>query len=143
MSDADLVEDLTSLCEEYGLLAVYAFGSRAAEIAALVSGGSPASEHPTSDVDVGIEPLRGHELSAKDRVCLMQRLETLFGVARVDLILLPEASAFLAADTVRGELLAATDLDAEARMQLYYLDCAADLVPFLRESWRTTVGTDL
>lgn len=132
-----------SLCGEYGLLAMYAFGSRSAEIAALVSGASQAGGNSTSDVDVGIEPLPGHELSAEDRVRLMQRLETLFNVARVDLVILPEASAFLAADAVRGELLVATDLDAEARMQLYYLGCAADLVPLLRESWRETVGTDL
>jgi len=55
---------------------------------------------------------------------------------------LPEANAFLAADVVRGELLLATDLDAEAEAQLYYLRRAADLAPFLREQWRETVGSE-
>ena len=52
-------------------------------------------------------------------------------------------SAFLAADVVRGEFLAATDLDAEAEAQLYYLRRAADLAPLLREPWRETVGSEL
>ena len=62
---------------------------------------------------------------------IVQRLETLLGADRVDLVILPEANAFLAADVVRGELLLATDLDAEAELQLYYLRRAADLAPLL------------
>jgi len=33
--------------------------------------------HPESDVDVGVEPLRGRRLSAQDRVRVMQRLEAM------------------------------------------------------------------
>ena len=43
----------------------------------------------------------------------------MLGVDCVDLVILPEANAFLAADAVRGDLLLATDLDAEAEVQLY------------------------
>ena len=99
--------------------------------------------HPASDVDIGVLPRRHHRLSAAQRVRLMQELEALFAVARVDLIVLPEATAVLAADVVRGELLASTDLDAEAEAQLYYLRRAADLAPLLREQWRETVGSEL
>ncbi len=143
---------LQALCTEHGLAAVYAFGSRAAEIAARVTGaGDPAPgalavevpAHPGSDVDIGVQPLRGNRLSARDRVRLMQGLEILFGVERVDLVVLPEANAFLAADVVRGELLIAPDPDAEAEAQLYYLRRAADLAPYLREQWRQTVGSEL
>lgn len=74
---------------------------------------------------------------------LAQQLESMLGVDRVDLVVLPEAEAFLAADVVRGELLTATDLDAEAEAQLYYLRRAADLAPYLREQWREKVGTEL
>jgi predicted nucleotidyltransferase len=138
-----LAGTLRSLCEEHGLIAMYVFGSRADEIAALASGQAVRGAHPDSDVDIGVQPRRGHELSAAARVRLMQQLETLLDVPRVDLVILSEASAFLAADVVRGELLAATDLDAEADAQLYYLRRAADLAPFLREQWREKVGSEL
>jgi len=143
----DLAATLTGLCEEHGLVALYAFGSRADEIAERVTGrqtGQPTHAAPSeSDVDIGVQPQRGRVLSAADRVRLMQQLETLLDAPRVDLVVLPEANAFLAADVVRGELLAATDLDAEADAQLYYLRRAADLAPFLREQWREKVGSEL
>jgi uncharacterized protein len=138
-----LTETLTALCDEHALTALYVFGSRAAEIAAGVAGKAASVEHPGSDVDIGVLPSRTGHLSAKVRVRLAQQLETLLRVDRVDLVVLPEAEAFLAADVVRGELLAATDLDAEAEAQLYYLRRAADLAPFLREQWRDRVGSEL
>ena len=149
--DEDLQLGLGVLAAEYGLLEIYVFGSRAEEVAASVAGsrvtarvagGPVAASQPESDVDIGIEPLRGRVLSAQDRVRIVQRLETLLGAPRVDLVILPEAEAFLAADVVRGELLLATDLDAEAEVQLYYLRRAADLAPLLREQWRETVGSE-
>jgi len=138
----DLHLELETLAAEYGLLAVYVFGSRAEEVAARVAGGAVTAAHPDSDVDIGIEPLRHRVLAAQDRVRITQRLETLLGAPRVDLVILPEAEAFLAAGVVRGELLLATDLDAEAEVQLYYLRRAADLAPLLREQWRETVGSE-
>jgi len=140
--DEDLKRGLEALAGEYGLLAIYAFGSRAEEVAARVAGGPMTAAHPQSDADVGVEPLRDRRLTAQHRVRVMQRLEALLDVDRVDLVILPEADAFLAADAVRGELLLATDLDAEAEVQLYYLRRAADLAPLLREQWRETVGSD-
>jgi predicted nucleotidyltransferase len=156
----DLAATLTGLCEEHGLVAMYVFGSRADEIAERVTGREAQAAdaeagrtgqtrqpthaaHPESDVDIGVQPRRDRVLSAADRVGLMQQLETLLDAARVDLVILPEANAFLAADVVRGELLAATDLDAESDAQLYYLRRAADLAPFLREQWREKVGSEL
>ena len=141
--DEDLKRALEALAAEYGLLAIYAFGSRAEEVAARVAGGPMTAAHPQSDADVGVEPLRDRRLTAQHRVRVMQRLEALLDVDRVDLVILPEADAFLAADAVRGELLLTTDLDAEAEVQLYDLRRAADLAPLLREQWRETVGSDL
>jgi predicted nucleotidyltransferase len=139
----DLPKKLHALCEEYALVAMYVFGSRAEEIAARATGAGADVAYPASDVDIGVLPRRDRGLSAAQRVRLMQELEALFAVARVDLVVLPEATAFLAADVVRGELLASTDLDAEAEAQLYYLRRAADLAPLLREQWRETVGSEL
>ena len=141
--DADLQRGLEALAAEHELLAIYVFGSRAQEIASRAAGHPVTAAHPESDVDVGVEPRRGRTLSAQDRVRLMHRLETLLDAERVDLVILPEANAFLAADVVRGELLLTTDLDAEAEVQLYYLRRAADLAPLLRGQWRETVGSDL
>lgn len=140
---APLTDSLTALCHEHALTALYVFGSRADEIAARVAGLRELVEHPGSDVDIGVLPPRGGRLSAKARVRLAQELEAILEVDRVDLVVLPEAEAFLAADVVRGELLAATDLDAEAEAQLYFLRRAADLAPYLREQWRDKVGTEL
>ncbi len=138
-----LQKRLAELCDRFALVALYVFGSRAGEIAACVAGRQAPSEHPQSDVDVGALPRRGETLSARDKVRLTQQLESLLGVPRVDLVVLPEAEAFLAADVVRGELLAAADLDAEAEAQLYSLRRAADLAPFLREQWSDAVGAEL
>jgi len=51
-----------------------------------------------SFLDVGLEPLRGRRLTAQDRVRIVQQLETMLGAHSVDLVILPEAGAFLATD---------------------------------------------
>ena len=72
---------------------------------------------------------------------LTLELEDLFAVARVDLVVLSESNAPLAAEVVRGELLACTDLDEEAESQLYYLRRAGDLAPFYGEQFRDLLGS--
>jgi predicted nucleotidyltransferase len=132
----DIQERLGALARQYDLVAIYAFGSRAIEIAARVSGQEVEAAHPSSDADIGVLPARGRHLVARERVELTLELEDLLEIGRVDLVILSEASPFLALDVVRGELLCATDLDAEAEYQLYVLRRAGDLAPFERERWR-------
>ena len=84
------------MASEYRLDDVYVFGSRATEIAMLVAGAEPLVAPPDSDVDVGIQPARGFRPTARERVRLTLQLEELLGVPRVDLVILPEANAFLA-----------------------------------------------
>ena len=134
---------VAALAQAFGLAAVYVFGSRAKEIATLVFGNTPLCEHCHSDVDIGVQPQMGSSLSAQQRVQLALKMEEVLGVTRVDLVFLPEANAFLAADIVRGELLYCRDPVQEAELQLYCLRRAGDLVPFFREKWRDTVGTTL
>lgn len=136
VGEMDLQAALGDLARQYGLVAIYAFGSRAGEVAARVAGVVPESVHPASDVDIGVLPVRGHHLTARDRVRLAIALEDLLDVKRVDLVILPEASPFLALDVVRGELLYTTDPDAEAEYQLYVLRRAGDLAPYQRERLR-------
>ena len=145
--DTESHNTLRDMLRRYGLTAVYAFGSRAAEIAARVAGvstqagGVPSADHPPSDVDIGVQPTRGTRLSAEQRVRLVLELEDLFAVTRVDLVVLPEANAPLAAEVVRGELLLCADPDEEAESQLYYLRRAGDLAPFYSEQFRDLLGT--
>jgi predicted nucleotidyltransferase len=131
-----LQDALERLCEQYHLVAVYVFGSRALEIAARVEGRQIVAEHPASDVDIGVLPAREHRPTLDDKGHLATELEDLLGVDRVDLVVLPEAKPYLALDIVRGELLCVTDGDEEAEFQLYVLRRAADLAPLERERRR-------
>jgi len=142
MVASEMHHTLARLAEQYRLVAVYAFGSRATEMAARAQGLAPrpgpgtetgAADGVESDVDIGVLPRSGHRLGPRDRVRLVQAMEDALGVARVDLVVLPEARPFLAADIVSGELLAVTDPDAEAEYQLYVLRRAGDLAPFEQE----------
>ena len=131
-----LSEHLLDLCRRHDLVAIYAFGSRAEEAAARVRGGVAEPEHPASDLDVGVQPRPGRRLGAFEKVRLAQALEDLFGVSRVDLVVLNEAPAFLAYDVIRGEILACTDPDVQARYELYVLARAGDLAHWRRERVR-------
>jgi predicted nucleotidyltransferase len=145
--DAELHTSLRDMLRRYRLAAVYVFGSRAREIAARAAGastqapGAAPTDRPDSDVDIGVQPLRHTRPSAEQRVRLALELEDLFAVARVDLVVLSEANAPLAAEVVRGELLACADLDEEAESQLYYLRRAGDLAPFYDEQFRELLET--
>jgi predicted nucleotidyltransferase len=146
----DLHSRLVAIAQRSGLESVYVFGSRGHEIATLVAGAevcvfesASCATGPRSDVDVGVQPRRNLRLDATDRVRLTLELESLFGEHRVDLVILPEANALLAAEVVRGELLYTEDADAEAVAQLYYLRRAGDLAPFYRQQWRDLVGSEL
>jgi len=145
--DTEFHTALRDMLRRYRSTAVYVFGSRASEIAAQVAGvsaqasGAPPADHPDSDVDIGVQPTRGTRLSAEQRVRLALELEDLFAVARVDLVVLSEANAPLAAEVVRGELLVCADPDEEAESQLYYLRRAGDLAPFYDEQFRDLLET--
>jgi predicted nucleotidyltransferase len=131
-----LADELRAVGARFGIAALYAFGSRAAEIADRVRGKAVPSESPGSDVDIGVQPASGRRLSAPERVRLAVELEELLGARRVDLVVLPETDPFLALDVIRGELLYCADADQEAEDELYVLRRAGDLAPYARERWR-------
>jgi hypothetical protein len=60
-------------------------------------------------------------------------LEDLFQVSRVDLVELPEAHPFLAANAIQGERLFSRDAYSANEYELYVLRKAGDLAPFERE----------
>ena len=132
---------LTDICDRYDLVAVYAFGSRAVEIARRVRE-EDAAASSEADVNIGVLPARGRELGVKARVDLMQALEDLFDVARVDLVFLREADPFLTANIVRGERLYARDSYAADEYDLYVLRRAGDLAPLERERMALILGEE-
>ena len=124
---------LEKLCRDRGITALYAFGSRAGEAAALVRGQREALAETDADLDLGILLRRGSWLDVRDKVRLAAALEDLFAAPRVDLVLLAGAPAFLAVEIVSAELLVDLDPDATAEFELYVLRRAGDLIGFERQ----------
>ena len=139
----NLQEQLSALFERYALVAAYAFGSRGDEVAARLRGEAVEVAHPASDVDIGVLPARQRPLNPRDRVRLTIALEDLLGASRVDLVILPEADPFLAANVIRGARLFARDEYEADEYDLYVLRRAGDLAPLERERMRLVLGDEL
>jgi predicted nucleotidyltransferase len=124
-------EKLATLCEAHGLQLLYAFGSRATEAMKLHDGSRNSLSRSSADLDIGIKP--SGTLGIREKASIAVELEDLFGASRVDLVLLPEADPFLAANIIRGERLYAENEHAGAEYELYILRRAGDLAPLERE----------
>ncbi|MGH7551938.1 MAG: nucleotidyltransferase domain-containing protein, partial [Longimicrobiales bacterium] len=124
-----LREGLDSLARRFGIADLYVFGSRAGEIAARVRGSIEPPRAPSeSDADIAVRPRFGVRFEASDRVDLTLALEELLRVPRVDLVVLPEAGAFLALAAISGELLYCDNSTDQAEHELYVLRRAGDLL---------------
>ncbi len=134
------VAELLVLCRSYGLDAVYAFGSRGKELAAVLRGEGSLDPANTADFDLGVLPQVGRVGDVEDRVHLTGALEELLNVPRVDLVVLPQAGPYLALDVISGELLCCTDPIREAEYQLFVLRRAGDLAFFERERRRMVLA---
>jgi predicted nucleotidyltransferase len=134
-----LSDQIEEIALRYGVEEVYAFGSRAKEVAARLSGEEVSPSHPKSDVDIGVRIKPGLKLGASERVELALEIEDLLDAPRVDLVVLQETDPFLALEIIRGELLYAEDLDRQARYELYLLRRAGDLVGFKKERTRMII----
>lgn len=141
-ADRSRVNALAMTCERFFLAAMYAFGSRSREAGAWIRGQTSGMAQRASDLDIGVLPRPGVRLSARDKVDLAIVLEDLFGVGRVDLVVLPEAPPFLASKIIQGERLYAMDEDDADEYDLYVLRRAGDLLPFHRERTRLVLGGD-
>ncbi len=123
-------QQLADLCRQFSIEILYAFGSRGREAARFVLENQPMLTSD-SDLDIGVLPARS--LSAREKAELTLLLEDFFGVNRVDLIVLPEADPFLAANVVRGERLYERDVYRADEYELFVLRRAGDLIPLERE----------
>ncbi len=125
-----LREKIKRLAGRYNLQLIYAFGSRAKEAYDLTHGKKAALQASSSDLDIGVKPERS--LSVEEKVKIAVFFEDLFGVPRVDVVVLPEAPVMLALEIVQGELLFAEADRYEAEYQLYIMRLAAELAPYER-----------
>ena len=133
---------LARLCQESRVDILYAFGSRAREVQEWLEGKRASLPASPADVDVGVKPAQGVRLSIHDKVRLALALEDLWGVTRVDLVSLPDADPFVAANVIRGERLYARDTYEADEYDLYVLRRAGDLAPLERERMALILGEE-
>jgi predicted nucleotidyltransferase len=129
---SNFLDNVESICHRYHIEILYVFGSRAKELANYASGKGKIASEKNVDVDLGVLPAQKYHLNVKDRVRLSVDLEDLLGVCRVDLVILSEASPFLALDVITGEELYSADPNRSAEYELYILSKAGDLAYFER-----------
>lgn len=129
---------IKSLARSYRLRIIYAFGSRAREAKKMTEGKLKVLRPSPADLDIGILPR--DRLSVEEKVRIELSLEDIFGVARVDIVVLSEAPPFLALEIVQGEILYADDPDFEADFQLHVMRVASDLLPFEHEKRAMILG---
>ena len=127
-------ERLNQIAQEFGLDIIYAFGSQAKEASELIEGERPELRVSAfSDLDIGVKPSSGKQLSVREKALLSISLEELFSVTRVDLVAIPEVDPFLTANIIRGERIYCMDEYDGDEYELYVLRRAGDLAPFERE----------
>jgi uncharacterized protein len=125
------LQKIERLCKRYRVKAMYLFGSRGAEIFQAVQDDSPEIQRSDSDLDIGV--LTHTTLSVDEKVNLTLALEKILSVPRVDLVVLQEADAFLAANIIRGERIYVEDSYLADEYELFVLRRAGDLAELERE----------
>ena len=135
-------QSLAVICREFSIQILYAFGSRAKETRQWLDETLDKLSPSLSDLDVGVKPATPAGLTAREKVLLALALEELFGISRVDLVSIPEADPFLAANIIRGERLYADDSYLADEYDLYILRRAGDLAPLERERQALILGEE-
>jgi hypothetical protein len=137
------VDNLAEIARAFDLEIIYAFGSHAEDaLKWLKDEESSLSILSPSDLDIGIKPAVKKKLSVKEKIHLTMALEDLFFVSRVDLVSIPEADPFLAANIIRGERLFSKNTDLADEYDLYLLRRAGDLIPLERERIALIMGEE-
>ena len=131
---------LAELSNAYRLTAIYAFGSRAEEIASAVYKGVALSSSVKSDIDIALLPEAGVKLSLRQKVRFSIEMENLFGISTCDIMVLAEVDPFLAAQAIRGERIYCNDNFQADEYELYVLRRAGDLIPLEKERMALIMG---
>jgi predicted nucleotidyltransferase len=124
-------QKIEQICKKYKIKAFYVFGSRGAELFRAIHDDSVQLDKKQSDLDVGV--LVRPPFSIEGKVALTLELENLFGVSGVDLFILQEVDAFLAANIIRGERIFAEDPYLADEYELFVLRRAGDLAELERQ----------
>jgi len=136
-------DKLAEIALTFDLEIMYAFGSHAENaLKWLKDERSSLSILSPSDLDIAVKPSSKRKLSAKEKVRISMALEDLFSTNRVDLVNLPEADPFLAANIIRGERLFSKDTYLADEYDLYILRRAGDLIPLERERIGLIMGKE-
>ncbi len=122
---------IKQICEKYRVDALYVFGSRGMEMYRAIHDDAIQLAKTQSDLDCGV--LTHFPFSMDDKVNLTFELETLFGVSGIDLFILQEADAFLAANIIRGERVYAEVPHLADEYELFALRRAGDLAELERQ----------
>jgi predicted nucleotidyltransferase len=126
----DRLERLRALCANFGLMAVYLFGSRAGDGGRRLRGDEV--DAAGSDLDVGIF---GHSgpIPPERMGALQVALEDVFAPLRVDLVPLDHVDPLFQFAAVQGQRVAAPDSTAADEKELEVMRRAADLLPIQRQ----------
>ncbi|MDL1912028.1 nucleotidyltransferase domain-containing protein [Chloroflexi bacterium CFX6] len=125
------LQKVEEICAMHRVKALYVFGSRSAEMLDFIRGDAHQLSESQSDLDVGVLP--HSPFSIEDKVNLTLELETFFNSTKVDLVVLPEADSFLAANVIRGERVYAEDPYLADEFDLFVLRRAGDLAELERQ----------
>lgn len=122
---------LEQLCRKYRVKAFYVFGSRGADMLHFLQ--DDFSQLPPSQSDLDIGALTHSPFSIENKVNLALELENIFTAPNVDLFVLQEVDAFLAANIIRGERVYAEDDYLADEYELFVLRRAGDLAELERQ----------
>ncbi|MGZ9222498.1 MAG: nucleotidyltransferase family protein, partial [Anaerolineales bacterium] len=125
------LQKIEQLCKNYQVKTLYVFGSRSAEIFQAIQDDTLTIQSSPSDMDIGV--LTYSPFPIANKVGLALELEEVFNVPRVDLVILQEADAFLAANIIRGERVYTEDSYLADEYELFVLRRAGDLAELERE----------
>jgi predicted nucleotidyltransferase len=121
--------ELDAACRDFGLLAVYLFGSRADDGLRLLQGEDV--EAAGSDLDVGVA-FRRHDFDPRSLAKLQVIFEDVFAPLRVDLVPLQRVDALFQFRAIDGHRVAAPDSTQADFWELVVMRKAADLLPVQR-----------
>ena len=124
-------QKLEECCRKYQLKAVYVFGSRNADMLRAINDDAYQTPPSQSDLDIGV--LTRSPFSIENKINLMLELENILKALQVDLFVLQEVDAFLAANIIRGERVYAEDSYLADEYELFVLRRAGDLAELERQ----------
>jgi uncharacterized protein len=124
-------QKIEQICKKYQIKVFYVFGSRGVELSQAIQDNSIQLAKSPSDLDFGV--LTHSPFSIENKVNLTLELETLFGLSDIDLFILQEVDAFLAANIIRGERIYAEDSYLADEYELFVLRRAGDLAELERQ----------